>query len=158
MTLSPWNPPPIREDGWFSSGGGGSGDGIKPGEPLTEITGDDGGVGYATPGNVPIFAFRNDGDAHDRVRVWGATVEFGPGDQADWGYIDASSNGDLTLNAPNGAGIQLSAPYPGNGIGFFDKIPVAQPAPIADATDNASAITQLNLLLQAMRDLGLIAT
>jgi hypothetical protein len=43
-------------------------------------------------------------------------------------------------------------------IGFFDKTPVVQPIAVADATDAASAITQLNALLARMRDLGLIAT
>ena len=43
-------------------------------------------------------------------------------------------------------------------IGFYDKTPVVQPAAVADATDAASVITQLNALLSRMRDLGLIAT
>jgi len=43
-------------------------------------------------------------------------------------------------------------------LGFYDKTPVVQPAAVADATDAASVITQLNLLLSRMRDLGLIAT
>ena len=43
-------------------------------------------------------------------------------------------------------------------IGFWDKTPVVQPTAVADATDAASVITQLNALLSRMRDLGLIAT
>lgn len=43
-------------------------------------------------------------------------------------------------------------------IGFYNATPVAQPAAVADATDAASVITQLNLLLARMRTLGLIAT
>jgi hypothetical protein len=43
-------------------------------------------------------------------------------------------------------------------IGFFDKTPVVQPTAVADATDAATVITQLNALLSRMRDLGLIAT
>jgi hypothetical protein len=42
-------------------------------------------------------------------------------------------------------------------IGFYDSTPVVQPIAVADATDAASAITQLNLLLDRMRTLGLIA-
>jgi hypothetical protein len=44
-------------------------------------------------------------------------------------------------------------------IGFFDKMasPIIQQAAIANATDAPSAITQLNLLLTAMRNYGLIA-
>jgi len=43
-------------------------------------------------------------------------------------------------------------------IGFFDKTPVVQPTAVADATDAATVITQLNALLSRVRDLGLIAT
>ena len=43
-------------------------------------------------------------------------------------------------------------------IGFYNAAPVVQPAAVADATDAASAITQLNLLLGSIRTLGLIAT
>lgn len=42
-------------------------------------------------------------------------------------------------------------------IGFFNATPVVQPSAVADATDAASVITQLNALLSRMRDLGLIA-
>jgi hypothetical protein len=43
-------------------------------------------------------------------------------------------------------------------LGFFNATPVVQQAAVADATDAATAITQLNDLLAAMRTLGLIAT
>jgi len=43
-------------------------------------------------------------------------------------------------------------------IGFFNATPVVQPTAVADATDAASVITQLNALLSRIRDLGLIAT
>lgn len=43
-------------------------------------------------------------------------------------------------------------------LGFFNKAPVVQPTAVADATDAASVITQLNALLSRMRNLGLIAT
>ncbi len=42
-------------------------------------------------------------------------------------------------------------------IGFWNVTPVAQPSHIADATDAASVITQLNLLLADMATLGLQA-
>ena len=42
-------------------------------------------------------------------------------------------------------------------LGFFGTTPVTQPAAVADATDAASVITQLNALLARMRSLGLIA-
>jgi hypothetical protein len=43
-------------------------------------------------------------------------------------------------------------------IGFYDATPVVRPTAVADATDAASVITQLNALLSRMRTLGLIAT
>jgi hypothetical protein len=43
-------------------------------------------------------------------------------------------------------------------LGFYNKTPVVQPVAVANATDAASVITQLNALLARMRDLGLIAT
>ena len=43
-------------------------------------------------------------------------------------------------------------------IAFYNSTPVVQPNAVADATDAATAITQLNALLAHMRTLGLIAT
>lgn len=43
-------------------------------------------------------------------------------------------------------------------IGFFNATPVVQPTAVANATDAATVITQLNALLTRLRTLGLIAT
>ena len=43
-------------------------------------------------------------------------------------------------------------------IGFFNATPVVQPTAVANATDAAPVITQLNALLARLRTLGLIAT
>lgn len=43
-------------------------------------------------------------------------------------------------------------------LGFYGVTPVDQPAAVADATDAATAISQLNLALARLRELGLIAT
>lgn len=43
-------------------------------------------------------------------------------------------------------------------LGFWNSTPVVQPTAVADATDAASVITQLNALLAKLRTLGLIAT
>jgi hypothetical protein len=43
-------------------------------------------------------------------------------------------------------------------IGFYDATPVVQPTAVADATDAATVITQLNALLAKLRTLGIIAT
>ena len=44
------------------------------------------------------------------------------------------------------------------GLGFWNATPSAQPSAVADATDAATVITQLNALLARMRTIGLIAT
>jgi hypothetical protein len=63
--------------------------------------------------------------------------------------------GDLILTTATGTKIGTATTQK---LGFFNATPVVQPAAVADATDAATAITQLNDLLAAMRTLGLIAT
>ncbi len=48
--------------------------------------------------------------------------------------------------------------HTGSTAGFFGATPASQPAAIADATGAGDVVAQLNLLLAAMRTLGLIAT
>jgi hypothetical protein len=43
-------------------------------------------------------------------------------------------------------------------LGFWNASPAAQPTAVADATDAASVITQVNALLSRLRTIGLIAT
>jgi hypothetical protein len=43
-------------------------------------------------------------------------------------------------------------------IGFWNATPAVQPTAVADATDAASVITQLNALLARLRTIGIIAT
>jgi hypothetical protein len=43
-------------------------------------------------------------------------------------------------------------------LGFYGATPVVRPAAVADATDAATAISQLNAVLARLRTLGLIAT
>lgn len=64
-------------------------------------------------------------------------------------------DGSGNLPAPNGIRIGTAT---SDKLGFFNKTPIVQPAAVANATDAASVITQLNALLARMRDLGLIAT
>ena len=78
-------------------------------------------------------------------------------------------NGNITISGlvslPDASNVQLGT---GTGtkigtaitqkIGFYNATPVVQPTAVADATNAASVITQLNLLLGRMRTLGLIAT
>lgn len=48
--------------------------------------------------------------------------------------------------------------HTGSTAGFFGATPASQPAAIADSTGTGDVVAQLNLLLAAMRTLGLIAT
>jgi hypothetical protein len=63
--------------------------------------------------------------------------------------------GDITVGTTTGTKIGTATTQK---LGFFNKTPVVQPTAVADATDAASVITQLNALLSRLRDLGLIAT
>lgn len=74
----------------------------------------------------------------------------------------ATFSGNVTVSAVNLVTDTTTGTKIGTGttqkIGFYNKTPVVQPTAVADATDAASVITQLNALLSRMRDLGLIAT
>jgi hypothetical protein len=71
-------------------------------------------------------------------------------------------NGDLTASTRNIVTDTTTGTKIGTGttqlLGFWNAAPSAQPAAVADATDAASVITQLNALLARLRTLGLIAT
>lgn len=80
--------------------------------------------------------------------------------------IGGASAGDVTVHAANStARVRILANSQevitvglGASLSFFGATPVARPAAIANATDAATAISQLNLTLAALRSLGLIAT
>lgn len=58
----------------------------------------------------------------------------------------------------DGTGVGLGGSGTGMAVGFNGEAPVAQATPIADATDEASAIVSLNLLLAYLRTRGDIDT
>jgi|TARA_R110000803_G_scaffold77237_2_gene142104 hypothetical protein len=62
---------------------------------------------------------------------------------------------NLSRGGPDGTLLGQSA---SDLVGFYGGTTVDQPAAIADATDAATAITQCNLALAALRELNLIAT
>ena len=68
----------------------------------------------------------------------------------------SGTNVDLKLTAKGAGGVIVG--QAANKIGFYNTNPIVQPAHIADATDAASAITQLNLLLAKDAALGLQAS
>jgi hypothetical protein len=70
------------------------------------------------------------------------------------GSVGGTARG-MELRTDNVARISIGS---AGEIGFFGATAAAQPTAVADATDAATVITQLNALLSRMRTLGLIAT
>ena len=69
--------------------------------------------------------------------------------------ITVSDGGNVVLGTTTGTKIGTATTQK---LGFYNATPVVQPTAVADATDAATVITQLNALLTRMRNLGLIAT
>ena len=69
--------------------------------------------------------------------------------------LHLGDSGNITVGTTTGTKIGTATTQK---IGFYNATPVVQPTAVANATDAASVITQLNALLARMRDLGLIAT
>jgi hypothetical protein len=105
----------------------------------------DGGPGANDmPGRI-VFSTTADGASSptERLRITSA------------GVLQVADAGNITVGTTTGTKIGTATTQK---IGFYNKTPVVQPTAVADATDAASVITQLNALLARMRDLGLIAT
>jgi hypothetical protein len=71
------------------------------------------------------------------------------------GVLQVADAGNISVGTTTGTKIGTATTQK---LGFYNATPVVQPTAVADATDAATAITQLNALLARMRDLGLIAT
>jgi hypothetical protein len=69
--------------------------------------------------------------------------------------ITVSDGGNVVLGTTTGTKIGTATTQK---IGFYNATPVVQPTAVADATDAATVITQLNALLAKLRTLGIIAT
>lgn len=75
------------------------------------------------------------------------------------GVVESSlPNSYLWLAGQGTGGLILGEATGNDRVAFYGNIPVTQPTAVADATDAASVITQLNALLSRLRSLGLIAT
>ncbi len=98
----------------------------------------------AMPGRL-LFSTTADGAASptERLRIDSA------------GVLQIADAGNIAVGTTTGTKIGTATTQK---LGFFNKTPVVQPTAVANATDAASVITQLNALLARMRDLGLIAT
>jgi hypothetical protein len=71
------------------------------------------------------------------------------------GVLQIADAGDITVGTTTGTKIGTATTQK---LGFYNATPVVQPAAVADATDAATVITQLNDLLAKLRTLGIIAT
>jgi hypothetical protein len=71
------------------------------------------------------------------------------------GVLQVADAGNISVGTTTGTKIGTATTQK---LGFYNATPVVQPTAVADATDAASVITQLNALLTRMRNLGLIAT
>lgn len=78
-----------------------------------------------------------------------------PNTSITWTANQTLSDVNLILGTTTGTKIGTAT---NQKLGFYNATPVVQPTAVADATDAATAITQLNALLSRMRNLGLIAT
>jgi hypothetical protein len=71
------------------------------------------------------------------------------------GVLQIADAGNISVGTTAGTKIGTATTQK---LGFYNATPVVQPTAVADATDAASVITQLNDLLAKLRTLGLIAT
>lgn len=96
------------------------------------------------PGRL-VFSTTADGEASptERLRITSA------------GVLQIADAGNITVGTTTGTKIGTATTQK---LGFYNATPVVQPAAVADATDAASVITQLNALLSRLRTLGIIAT
>ena len=76
---------------------------------------------------------------------------------SDTGYVVFGTTGAIPVGRVNSDGFRIGDSA-SNKIAFYDGDETAQCSAIADATDGASAATQLNLLLAYLRLRGDIAT
>jgi hypothetical protein len=71
------------------------------------------------------------------------------------GVLQVADAGDIAVGTTTGTKIGTATTQK---LGFYNATPVVQPTAVADATDAATVITQLNALLAKLRTLGIIAT
>ena len=71
------------------------------------------------------------------------------------GSVTLADAATLTVGTSTGTKIGTATTQK---IGFWNASPAVQPTAVADATDAATVITQVNALLSRLRTIGLIAT
>jgi hypothetical protein len=94
------------------------------------------------------------GTPAERMRL-DSSGRLGLGTSSPSSLLHLADAGNITVGTTTGTKIGTATTQK---MGFYNATPVAQPTAVADATDAATAISQLNALLAHMRTLGLIAT
>jgi hypothetical protein len=114
--------------------------------PAASITSEVDGTPGANdmPGRL-VFSTTADGAASptERLRITSA------------GVLQIADASNITVGTTTGTKIGTATTQK---LGFYNATPVVQPTAVADATDAATVITQLNDLLAKLRTLGIIAT
>ena len=104
--------------------------------------------GQVSFGNDSVFIRRTPGGNNLELGCGGSSINL----QSNVLITDAK---DIAVGTTTGTKIGTATTQK---LSFYNATPVVQPTAVADATDAVSVITQLNALLDRMRDLGLIAT
>jgi hypothetical protein len=90
----------------------------------------------------------------ERARI-NSSGNVGIGTSSPSSLLHLADAGHITVGTGTGTKIGTATTQK---IGFYNATPVVQPTAVADATDAATVITQLNALLAKLRTLGIIAT
>jgi hypothetical protein len=122
---------------------GADGTGFITGATIKAFT--DGGISANDLPTRLVFSTTADGASSptERLRITNA------------GVLQVADAGNISVGTTTGTKIGTATTQK---LGFYNATPVVQPTAVADATDAATAISQLNALLAHMRTLGLIAT
>jgi hypothetical protein len=110
----------------------------------------------ANNGGAIAFAVSSNGTATtptERMRL--TPTGLGIGTASPGSLLHLADAGNITVGTTTGTKIGTATTQK---IGFYNATPVVQPTAVADATDAATVITQLNALLAKLRTLGIIAT
>ena len=105
----------------------------------------------ANPSTFRLYNTYTDASNHERLSLrWASNVAIIGTEKAGTGSARA-----LAIQTDGTTRINIGT---AGQLGFFGAAAAAQPTAVADATDAATVITQLNALLSRMRTIGLIAT
>jgi hypothetical protein len=126
--------------------------GIIAGTPSARIDGYR--VDGSFAGELHLYTTTN-GGTQTRAITINSLQRVGIGTTSPSSLLHLADAGNITVGTTTGTKIGTATTQK---LGFYNATPVVQPAAVADATDAATVITQLNDLLAKLRTLGIIAT